>query len=423
MSKPLNSTDTQQQVQGLPPLPAINAHFFAETPQGEALFQRVVADRHLRRVHAEIHAGGIAGAIAAYAQAPTPELLVVESSAAQDELLRQLEALAEVVVQGTRVVLVGHVNDLFLYRRLIAEGLHDYLAMPMPPEQLVNSLAQLFLADPNARVGRVISFMGAKGGVGSSVIAHNVAWLLANEHKINTVVTDLDLAFGTAAIDFGVGAAQTVADALSSADRLDEAMIDKLLHSCSEHLKLLAAPCALDEVVPIEEQTLNLMLDLLRQIIPLTILDLPSDWDGWMRAAIVQSESVVITATLELAALRNTKVLADNIRQLRPNEKPPLLVLNQAGMGKRPEVPAEKFAETVGLKDYIIVPFDEVTFGTASLEGSMVVQQAPDSEAARAMARIAAHVANLPQKAESKSGRGLQQLLAPIKEKLFTRKA
>ncbi len=405
--------------QGLPPLPAINVHFFAETTAGEKLFRQVMADRHLRRTHAEVHPGGIMGAVAAYAQAPTPELLVVESSAAPEELFRQLQALAEVVVQGTRVVVVGHVNDLFLYRRLLAEGVHDYLALPMPAEQLITSLSQLFLSDPSAKLGRIITFMSAKGGSGSSTIAHNVSWLLAQEHQINTAVADLDLAFGTAGIDFGVAVAQTVADALSASDRMDEALIDKLLHKCSEHLMLLAAPCSLDEVVPVQEQTLNMMLDILRQLVPLTVLDLPGEWENWMRAAIVQAEKVVLTANLDLAALRNAKILLDSIRKLRPNEAPPLLVINQVGMGKRPEVPVEKFVEAVGAQDFITVPFDEVAFGTAALEGKLVVQHAPDSEAAQALHEIAVKVADLPrrQQREQKSS-GLLQSLAPVMEKL-----
>ncbi len=420
MHAPDNHTHVlQMEMNGLPPLPAINAHFFAETPAGEALYQQAAATRQLRRAHVEIFPGGIAGAVAAYAQAPTPELLVVESSAQPDQLFQQLASLAEVVVKGTRVVVLGHVNDLFLYRRMLAEGVHDYMALPLPVEQFVASLSQLFQGDAGAKVGRVISFMGAKGGVGSSVIAHNAAWLLANKHKINTVVTDMDLAFGTAGIDFNVAAAQTVADALAGTERLDEAMIDRLLHKCSEHLMLLAAPGTLDEVVPIQEQGLNTMLDLLRQIVPLTVLDLPSDWDNWMRAAIIQSEKIVITSTLDLAALRNVKVLADNIRKLRPNEQPPLLVLNQVGMGKRPEVPVEKFAETVGLADYIVVPFDEVAFGAAAMEGRMMLEEAPDSEAAAAIRQVAAWAADLPEEqGNNAAGSVLQQLISPLVEKL-----
>ncbi len=421
MQAPDGMRNTHTEPQGLALLPAINAHFFAETQDGEALFRQAIADRHLRRVHAEIQPGGIVGAINAYAQAPTPELLVVESSAQPDELFQQLRALAEVVVQGTRVILVGHINDLFLYRQLLAEGLHDYMALPMPPQQLVASLSQLFHSEPDARLGRVVAFMGAKGGVGSSVIAHNVAWLLANQHKVNTVVTDLDLAFGTAGIDFGAAVAQTVADALSSADRLDATMIDKLLHACSDHLKLLAAPCTLDEVVPIQEQTLNHLLDLLRQVMPLTVLDLPSDWEGWMQAVITQADKLVITATLDLASLRNAKVLLDSIRKMRPNEQPPLLVLNQASMGKRPEVPADKFAKTVGADDYVQVPFNDKLFGTASLEGRMVVEEDPKGEIAEAFAEIATRVAELPRQEGKKAESGLDKLLQPLMQKFLKR--
>ena len=416
------SHQPSQESKSLPPLPAINVHMFAETKAGHDLFQQVAASRHFRRASVQIFEGGILAALQTYAQAQTPQLLVVETTADHNGIMEQLTQLAQVVVPGTRVVVVGHINDVLLYRQLMAQGLQDYLAMPLAPEQLITSLASAFAGEQSATIGRVITFLGAKGGVGSSVIAHNVGWLLSERYGQKTVVTDLDLAFGTAGLNFGEGPGQGVVDALASVDRLDTTMIDRLLHKCSEHLMLLAAPGALDKVIPIQEQALGTMLDILRQVVPMIVLDLPSDWDNWMRAALLQADKVVVTSTPELAALRNTKVLLDKITSLRPNEEPPLLVLNQVGLGKRPEVPVNRFVEAVGATNYLSIPFDEKSFGKATFEGRMLLEEAPGSPAAQAIEELARRVSGLHQPQSAQQKKSPLKMLEDLKRQLFSKK-
>ena len=407
----------EMHMQGLPPLPAINVHFFAETQQGAELFRLAAMDRLMRRPHVEIHQGGILAAVQAYQQASSPELLVLETTADRATMFTQLAALAEVVVPSTQVVVVGHVNDLYLYRDLLNEGVRDYLAMPLDVRALLASLSNIFVAEAESPVGRIVSFIGAKGGVGSSTIAHNVSWLLSRQYKVKTALADLDLAYGTAGLDFEASPAQGILDALASIDRLDANMIDKLLHKCSEHLMLLASPCSLEEVPPIEEQQLAGILDIMREVVALTVLDLPSTWSNWMRAAIIQSELVVVTSTPELAALRNAKVLLDNIRNLRPNEEPPLLVLNQVDP-KLPQVPPEQFAATVGVKEWLEIPYDPNLFGEAALEGVLPLEKAPDSKLAETIEIIAARIAGAEPPKKEKRKSFMLDLLKPLKEKL-----
>ena len=411
-----------QEQQALPPLPAINVHMFAETQAGQDLFRQVAGSRHFQRTSTQVFDGGIFAALQAYAQTPPPQLLVVETTADRNGILEQLAQLAKVVPQGTHVVVIGHINDVLLYRQLMAQGLQDYLAMPLSPQQLITSLASIYASEQSAAIGRVMTFLGAKGGVGSSVIAHNVGWLLSERYGQKTVVTDLDLAYGTASLDFGAPQGQGVWDALAGIDRLDTTMIDRLLYKCSEHLMLLASPGALDSVMPIQEQALGTMVDLLRQVVPMIVLDLPSDWDNWMRAAILQADKVVITSTPELAALRNTKVLLDKVASLRPNEEPPLLVINQVGLGKRPEVPVNRFVEAVGATDYITIPFDEKSFGKAALEGRMVLEEAPNSPASKAIEELALRAAGLREAQPAQQKKSPLKLLEELKEQLFSKK-
>ena len=402
--------------ESIPLLPVINVHFFPCTGQGATLFAEVAQSRQFSRTHVEITEGGIPAAVATYRERPTPELLVVESAAEPAVLFEELAALAEVTMPETQVVVVGHVNDIELYRALLEEGVGDYIALPTKPVRVVAALARLFAGDKMEKLGREVVFIGAKGGVGSSIIAHNVAWVLSEEWRINTAVVDLDLAFGTAGLDFDVHPAQGLIEALESADRMDATLIDRLLHKCSEHLMVLAAPGSMDKIVSIQEQALDVVLETLRETVPLSILDMPSDWCEWMRTAVSHADEVVVTATPELAALRNTRLLVEQIKTVRAGEEPPLLVLNQVGLGKRPEIPAAEFADAVGLKVTEEIPFDEKAFGEAALKGRMLLEEAPKTQAAQAIRRLAARVGqiDLNGKQNDASGFALGALLSKV---------
>jgi pilus assembly protein CpaE len=125
--------------------------------------------------------------------------------------------LAEHCDETVKVMVIGAINDIALYRQLVSRGVSEYVVPPFQPLQILRTISGLF-ADPDAPfVGKQISVVGAKGGVGASTIAHNLAWALAENTKVNTTLVDLDLSFGTTALDFNQEPTQTVADALASA--------------------------------------------------------------------------------------------------------------------------------------------------------------------------------------------------------------
>ena len=113
-----------------------------------------------------------------------------------------LDSLAEVCDAGTRVVVIGRHNDVLLYRELIRRGVSDYLIAPVGTIDVVRAICGLFSSPDAKPVGRVIAVIGAKGGVGASTVAHNIAWAIARDLQLDTVVTDLDLGFGTAGLDY-----------------------------------------------------------------------------------------------------------------------------------------------------------------------------------------------------------------------------
>ena len=142
-----------------------------------------------------------------------------------------------------------------------------------------------FFSSPEAKpVGRVLAVVGAKGGVGASTVTHNISWSIARDFSLQSVVADLDLAFGTAGLDFNQDPPQGIADAVFSPDRIaDSAFIDRLLSKCTDHLSLLAAPATLDRVYDFGADAFDSIFDTLRATVPCIILDVPHIWSAWTK--------------------------------------------------------------------------------------------------------------------------------------------
>jgi pilus assembly protein CpaE len=210
------------------PAPRVSVQAFCETVETAAAVQSAGEDRRLGKAHLKIQMGGMAAAIEAYRSAPTPNVIVLEADSRTD-VLAGLDHLATVCDPGTRVVVIGRINDVTLYRELVRRGVSDYIIAPVTTIDVVRSICNLFSAPEAKSVGRIIAVVGAKGGVGSSTVAHNVAWAIARDLAMDSVVADLDLAFGTAGLDYNQDPPQGIADAVFSPDRVDTAFVDRLL--------------------------------------------------------------------------------------------------------------------------------------------------------------------------------------------------
>jgi pilus assembly protein CpaE len=289
-------------------------------------------------------------------------------------------------------------------------GISEYVVAPVSMADIISVISAIFV-DPEADpMGRSIAFVGAKGGVGSSTLAHNLAWSMSNLFGSEVVVADLDLAFGTANINFDQDPAQGIAEALFAPERIDEVYLDRLLAQCAEHLSLLAAPSTLDRVYDFDTDAFAQIIDIAQRSAPLLVLDVPHVWNGWTRTTLTHADEVVITATPELANLRNTKNLVDTLKKLRPNDAAPHLILNQAGMPKRPEISAKDFSEPLGIEPLAIVPFDPQLFGNAANNGRMLGEM-DGQHAAVQMINEMAHVLTGRSEAKTRKKPGLGGLL------------
>jgi pilus assembly protein CpaE len=392
MTQAIHSEESRSAEPLVAAVPRINIGIFCDHDSTLQAMQQVAADRRMARAHITIQSGGIIGAFQAYSNAICPNLLIVESNSPRETILTELSQLAQVCDPTTKVIVIGHVNDVILYRELMRQGVSEYFVAPINLLQMISVVSSLY-NDPKAKpVGRVIAFVGAKGGVGSSTIAHNLGWLISRDYNIETVITDLDLAFGTAGLNFNQEAGMGIADALSSPERVDATLLDRLLTKCSDKLSLLASGGLVDRDLHIDGNAVSAVLDVVRHNVPLVIVDVPNLWAAWTKYTLVHADDVVITATPELASLRNAKNMFDVLKAARPNDAVPKLVLNQVGVPKRPEIPVAEFAKALGVEPLAVFPYDPQVFGTASSNGQMIIEVAPKSRAAEVVNSLASQL-------------------------------
>ncbi|WP_072395055.1 CtpF protein [Hyphomicrobium sp. CS1GBMeth3] len=399
------------------PLPRISIQAFCQTSDIAEIIQAASEDRRLNKAHVTIQMGGTAAAIAHYEESPTPNLIILESQSPQAELLAELEELAQSCDPGTKVVIIGRANDVVLYRELIKRGISEYLVTPVTSFELLECLSSLYNNPASDPVGQVFAFVGAKGGVGSSTLCHNVSWTLSEVLANDIVIADMDLPFGTTGLDFNQDPVQGIADALQNPDRLDEVLLDRLLTTCSKHLSIFAAPVVLDRDYEITPEACETVVDVVRQNVPFVAVDLPHVWAPWTRSLLLQADEIVLTAIPDLANLRNAKNIVDLLRQARKNDAPPHLVLNMANMQKRPEITPKEFETALGLKTLAIIDFDCESFGQAANNGQMIEEFNPKAKSVQAFRDIALALAHRKEvKAEKRSP------FAPILEKLMLKR-
>jgi len=400
-------------------VPRINISVFCTTEATISAMQQVVVDRRMTRAHVDVRNGGIMTAAQAFSQATTPDVLILETEGYRDQVLSELSQLAQVCDPSTKVVLIGHVNDVILYRELIRQGLSEYLVAPVHQLQIIDAVSSLFNEPGADPIGRIMAFIGAKGGVGSSTIAHNIASLASGEYQVDTIVTDLDLAFGTAGLNFNQDPAQGMAEALASSDRIDQTMLERLLTRCNDRLNLLSAPAQVEKSLGIDIDTLEPIIDAIRSSAPLIVLDVPNLWTAWSKQLLVNADDVIITSTPDLASLRNTKNIFDFLTAARPNDKAPLVILNQVGVQKRPEIPVAEFSKAIGVEPTAVIPFDAHVFGTAASNGQMIAEVGPKSKVNEQISMLGQLLVGknpeVPEK--SKGGSALAKLLPMLRKK------
>lgn len=372
------------------PVPRITIHASCDRPEIADMVASVIADRRMARAEITVEPGGIDGAIVRFASQASPNLLILDSAQPGRDMLASLDRLAQVIEQGTKVVIIGAVNDIGLFRELMARGVSEYIVPPMQAIDLIRTVCGLYVNPEKPFAGRVIAVIGARGGIGASTIAHNLAWSIAERQEAGATLIDLDLSFGTAALDFNQDPQQSVADALLAPDRVDDIFLERVTTKQTQRLQMLTAPATLEREFELDPQAFEIVIDRVRRAAPFVVLDLPHTWTSWVKQTLLAADDVIIVSGPDLASLRNTKNIMDLLKAARPYDSAPTVALSMVGVPKRPEIPFKDFSEALGTEPIASIAFDPALFGMAANNGQMIGEVAPLSKTAVTIDTLAA---------------------------------
>lgn len=306
-------------------------HSFLTTIDAQSLLVAALNDRRLAHLDVRSLSGGPGAAEEFYRTSDTPELLVIElpPSETVSDALEQLSRLAESCDPGTAVLLLGWVNDIDWYRRLMDLGVADYLCLPAPSGRLSHVLIAALQRDDAAGNGKITAVIGASGGAGASTVALELAYARRRKQHPAPLLMDLDWAFGCQDLLTDVPARDTIKPYLLETPELDPALLAKLLHS-AQGLRLFAGVPSLKTPEPLlAPDGLRRLLTAARFLASDIILDLPHVWTPAVREALRFADEVVVVASPSVAGFRNLRGVLTACEALRPNEAPPRVLVNR----------------------------------------------------------------------------------------------
>ena len=351
-----------------------------------------------------IFSGGIAAAIEALESRPSPKLLVVDL-ANSDEPLADVHRLAEVCDVETTLIAIGVTNDVQLFRSLLDAGVADYLVKPVTFEVFQNSIRLLSDTQGEAEEGgsgRVMTIIGARGGVGASTLAVNSAWLIAHEQKQRVALVDVDLQFGTVSLSLDLAPSRGFREALENPERVDDLFVASVLVTESENLYVLGAEEALDEDLAFDPRGLHRMIMELRRDFECIVLDLPRALVLRYREVLADSAAVAVVTDFSLAGMRDTVRLRSLIRSTAPRAKLSIAV-NRARPEDGSDVPKSAFEEAIEAPIDEVIPYDRRALALANRSGEPVPAVMTNSAVAKAYREVGRTLSGVEPATESSS--------------------
>jgi pilus assembly protein CpaE len=383
---------------------------------GDAVTRETVRDAAARFgwTKAPVREGGVAAACQALRDAPAPALLVVDVSDS-DDVLAAMDSLAEVCEPHTRVIALGLANDVTLYRDLIRIGVSDYLVKPVTAEALGEAFHRAERrqsAEPApSKPARVVALVGARGGVGATSLALSVAWEAAHENQQRTVLIDLDLQFGAAALALDLEPGRGLREILANPERIDSLLLGSAMAHQSEKLRVLGAEESLEDDVEVAPRALQALLSAISDEADLIVIDVPRRADRLSREALARADAVVVVTDLSLPGMRDTQRLLGLLKTLRP-QGGIAVAANRTGSGAG-EVPQPEFERAIGTTLNVRVPFDVKAAAAAAEQAKPLVAASRTAPAAEELRRLAVIVVGeVPTAApEPEKGSWVQRLL------------
>src|SRR6516165_1935423 len=318
--------------------------------------------------NATIARGGIASAIQHLGAERSPECIIVDISGT-DMPASQIHDLAELCEPGVAVIAIGDRNDIGLYRDLVQAGVSEYIVKPVTPQLLAKALSPKPAAAESSpirpKLGKVVAGVGARGGVGTTTLAINLAWYLTNRQKRRTLLLDLDLQNGDCAFALNIRPTTGLREALTNPLRIDSVFLERAMATHSQRLFVLSAEEPLRADVEFAAEAIETLIGALRAQFHYIIVDVPRLLGAPYRHCLDMADIRVIVADQTLRSVRDTVRLQAAFGQGNAAHRN-LIVVNRSGEGGRYAMTLEDMGK-VNLRPNIVIPFRPKLFTAEGL--------------------------------------------------------
>lgn len=292
-----------------------------------------------------------------------------------------------------QLVALGTVNDVALYRDLLAAGANDYLVRPPSRDALAaifdKQTAQAALADGG--LGQVLVFVGSRGGVGATTTAVGCAWLLAEDFSERTALLDLDPHFGTVALKLDTDPGSGLCEALEQPSRIDSLFIERAMVKVTDNLRVLAAEASAAQHLAVDPGAIDMLLYELRRKFPRVVVDLPRGATPVHRVVLGAASQVVVLCDRTLAGLRDTIRLQALMREQAPQVR--VWLVEAGASGQHSLIGKNEFEKGIGKALDLALSFDPKSAGAAVNSGQPLPVAAPRSTVVRELRQLAELVA------------------------------
>jgi pilus assembly protein CpaE len=296
---------------------------------------------------------------------------------------------------GISLVLVAGTVTAPLLKAALRAGLTDVIESPVSAVKIAELLDEVGeraerkpavrAPEPYApdvpREGRIITVMSAKGGSGKTVMATNLAMLLAQNHDpTRVVVVDSDLQFGDVCLVLQLEPKLTVVNAAQEIHRLDESLLDSLLTKHPTGMSVLAAPLEPAFADEISTSAMVEILGKLRNMFDFVIVDTASLLDELLLSLLERADEVLFVVDMDLPSVKNAKLALETLRLLKFPSAKIQLVLNRSNAKAR--LDEKEIKKSLKMKISATVPSDGLVPASVN-EGRPVVESAPKSKVAK----------------------------------------
>nr|WP_295370571.1 pilus assembly protein CpaE [uncultured Sphingosinicella sp.] len=342
----------------------------------------------------KVNKGGLRNAVQSLSVSASPNILFVDLSESGDPL-NDINALAEVCEPGTVVIAAGQVNDVRLYRDLVASGIQDYLLKPFTPDQVRDAFAHAQMTISGPRVNEpsverphvMAAVIGVRGGVGASTIATSLAWLMGDKAGRSTALLDLDIHFGTGALALDLEPGRGLTDAIENPSRIDGLFIERAMVRANDKLSVLSAEAPINQPLLTDGSAFFQLQEEMRAAFETTIIDLPRSMLVQHPHLVNDAHVAVVVVEFTLAATRDAIRILSWLKANAPQSRV-LVVANKAASGSQQEISRGEFEKSIERKVDIVIPLDaKVAAQTAKL-GQPLAKTATNAKIAQPLAQL-----------------------------------